>query len=209
MKPDIDKSLFDGLFKRNTLFVSGLVIAPVVAFANTTTRALLLAFSFSSITFLTLMISVLISRKIVYTFRIILYTAIAAVVYVPVYATAGDIFPNEIGTMGIYLPLLITNSLIVLQSELIFFRKPKDKMIFSVIFYILGFDAAVVVYGALREIISFGTIFGRMVLLDAPAPGFAQTFGGFMLLGLCAAGYRKLLSLSGRRVTVAEDEKGE
>lgn len=199
MKLNIDRSLFDGLIKRNTLLVRGLVLAPVVAFANTAMKSLLLAFAFSVITFLTLMISVFISRKIVYTFRIILYTVIASVVYVPVYAIAGDIFEKEISSIGLFFPILITNSLIVLQSELIFFRKPKDKMLFSVIFYILGFDFAVIIIGIIREFLSFGTIFGSMVLAEAPAPGFAYTFGGFMLLGICSAVYRKLLELSGRR----------
>lgn len=199
MNRNIDRSLFNGLIKRNTLLAGGFLIAPVVAFANTLTKSLLLAFAFSVITFLTLMISVFISRKIVYTFRIILYTIIASVVYVPVYAIAGDIFENDIASMGIFFPLLITNSLIVLQSELIFFRKSKDKMLVSVVSYILGFDIAVLLVGAVREILAFGTIFGRMVLTEPPVPGFAYTFGGFMLLGLCAAVYRKLLDLSGRR----------
>ena len=193
----VDSSLFDGLIKRNTLLSSGLVIAPVVAFSNTVVKSLLLAFAFSMITFLTLMISVFVPRRIVYTFRIILYTVIASVVYVPVYAMASDIFGGEIEAFGIFFPLLITNSLIVLQSELIFFRKPMDKMLVTVIFYIIGFDAAVIVIGALREILAFGTFFGSMVLAEAPAPGFSRTFGGFMLLGLAAALYRKLLDFAG------------
>ncbi len=123
----IDTSIFDGLYKKNTVLVSGLVIAPVVVAANTFKVALVLVVVFSLITFFTILISSFVPRDIVYAIRIILYTFIAAMVYVPVIIFANVFFAKELTSLGFFVPLLITNSLIVSKTELKFFEKQKAK----------------------------------------------------------------------------------
>lgn len=193
-KSSLKSSFLDGIYKKNTVLVGGLVIAPVVFAANTVSKAIALIFTFSLITFLTIMISSFISRSIVYTIRIILYTLIAALVYVPVVSMAIQLFPDDVKSIGIMLPLLITNSLILSKAELRFYRLSKGKMVIDVVSHIVGFDIAVLVIAFIREIIGTGEISGKILGIPLTFPVLVYPFGGFILLGLCAALLRKIQS---------------
>ena len=193
----LNSPIFDGIYKKNTVLMSGLVVAPVVIAANSVAKAFALIFAFSAITFLTIMISSFIPRNIVYTIRIILYTLTAALVYVPVISIELQLFPTEVKQIGIMLPLLITNSLIVSRSELRFFRKTKGRMILDVISFILGFDLAVLLIAFIREILGTGAISGNILGISLTFPVLLYPFGGFILIGLLAALMRKIqLSLT-------------
>lgn len=194
-KNKISLDIFDGLFKKNPLFVSGFIIAPVVACCYSLKNAMVLMFVFSIMTFLTILISTFIPRNFVYTLRIILYTFIASIVFVPIYATAVQIFGDRIDNFGFFLPLLVTNSMISLQSELIFYKMPKIKMIASVFIYIAGFDMAVFIFSVIRELLAFGTIFDKVAFTSLNIDMFSLTCGGFILLGLVSGVYRKVLML--------------
>lgn len=193
----LNSPIFDGIYKKNTVLMSGLVVAPVVIAANSVAKAFALIFAFSAITFLTIMISSFIPRNIVYTIRIILYTLTAALVYVPVISIELQLFPTEVKQIGIMLPLLITNSLIVSRSELRFFRKTKGRMILDVISFVLGFDLAVLLIAFIREILGTGAISGNILGISLTFPVLLYPFGGFILIGLLAALLRKIqLSLT-------------
>lgn len=188
----IDYSIFDGLYKKNTVLVSGLVIAPVVAAATTLRLSLVLVYFFSILTFFAVLISSYVPRDIVYAARIILYTFIASMVYVPTVIFGHTLFPNEVQALGIFVPLLITNSLIVSKTELRFFRKSKSKMVVDVICYILGFDFVIILFAFFREIFSTGALGERILGIPLTFPALALPFGGFIFLGLMAALFRKI-----------------
>ena len=153
-----DSTLVNGLFKKNPVLVSGMVVAPVVVFANTAVNAVTLSAVFSLITFLTLVISSFIPKKLMYTIRIILYTLIGAIVYIPVILILNQFIPEQINNMGIFAPLLITNSLIISKSEITFFNETKSKMFADIISCIIGYDIIVMLFGVVRELISVGSI---------------------------------------------------
>ena len=183
-------SLLDGLFRKNPVFVGGLVIAPVVVAATNAVNALILAIAFSAVTFVAVMSASFIPRSLVYTIRIILYTIIAALVYMPTVVMIRQYFPNATQTVGIYLPLLVTNSLIAVQTETRFFQESKAQTLVDVTLYILGFDAAVLLVGCVRELLTSGSLFGSDVPMLLNVHALAQPFGGFILLGLLAAVFR-------------------
>lgn len=185
--------MYNSLIKRNPVLAAGMVIAPVVVFANTLMNAVTLIISFSCITFLTLLISSFVPQKIVYTVRIILYTLIGAVVYIPTTLFLDTIMHDRIENMGVYFPLLITNSLIISRSETTFFAENKGKMLLDIIFSILGYDIAVLLVGFARELISTGEINGNILAVPVTMPGFAYPYGGFILLGIMAALLRGII----------------
>lgn len=194
----IDNAFFDGIYTKNTVLISGLVIAPIVAGATTVKDALALIFVFSIITFVTIMISSFVPRDIVYAIRIILYTFIAAIVYVPTVIAANLIFPAEVIHLGVFIPLLITNSLIVSKTELKFFRRPRGQMTLDVLSYILGFDIVAIIFAFIREILSTGSLNGNIIGIPLTFTALSLPFGGFILLGLMAALFRKIQILCRR-----------
>ena len=148
--------IYNSVISKNPVFVTGLVIAPVVVYANTFTKAVSLVITFSFLTLFTLLFASFVPRSIVYTIRITLYTIIGALVYVPVSIILNLFMSEQIQSMGIYFPLLITNSFIISRSETTFFSESKEKMFFDIVFSILGYDAAVLIFGLVREIILTG-----------------------------------------------------
>ena len=189
---NLNSPIFDGIYKKNTVLVGGLLVAPVVFSANTVSKAFAIIFAFSAITFLTIMISSFISRNIVYTIRIILYTLIAALVYVPVIGLELQLFPKQVEEIGIIIPLLITNSLIVSKTELRFFRRTKGKMVIDVCSFIIGFDLVILIFAFIREVFGKGEISGQILGIPLTVPALVYPFGGFILLGLLAALFRKI-----------------
>ena len=159
----------------------------------------MLAAMFTAVTFLSLLISSFVPRNIVYAVRIILYTFIAALVYVPVYIIANQLFPSDLAQMGVFAPLLITNSFIISKSEVKFFREKRSKMFTDIIFYILGYDVAVILYSAVRELLSGGSLMGSIYGIPTVMPMFSTTAGGLILLGFCAALFRAVIYAAGRK----------
>ena len=184
---------FNGLLKKNPILVSGMVIAPVVVIGNSFMNALALALSFSVITFFTLIVSSFVPKYIVYTIRIIMYTFIGALVYVPSAILLNYLIPNGVEAMGVFFPLLIANGMIIFRSETIFFQESKGYMLLDIIFCILGYDAAVLLYGFIREILGSGTVCGKIIGMPVVFSGFENPFGGFILLGIMAALLRVIL----------------
>ena len=84
-------NLRDGLIKQNMVFMSGMLIAPVIACATTLAKSLALCFVFSVVSFAAILLCRLIPRTIVYTVRVTLYTVAAAVFYIPAAILAGRI----------------------------------------------------------------------------------------------------------------------
>ncbi|MCM1330658.1 MAG: NADH:ubiquinone oxidoreductase subunit RnfE, partial [Ruminococcus sp.] len=179
--------ILNALLKRNPILVSGLVIAPAVVIADSFLGAVTLAAAFSVITFFTLLVSSFVPKNIVYSVRIILYTVIGALVYVPSAILLNYLMPEEIEAMGVFFPLLITNGLIVSRSESIFFLESKGHMLLDIIFCIIGYDLAVLLFGAVREILGTGMIGGKIIGMPIVLAAFRHPFGGFILLGILAA----------------------
>lgn len=188
------KQLLDGLIYKNTILISGLVIAPAVVAANTYSNALLLVIAFSVITFITIMTASFIPKNIVYTIRIIIYTVIGAMVYLPTIILLEQIMPNSLGEVGIYVPLLVANSLIVVKAETRFFKRSKGYMMLDVISYIMGFNIVILLIGIFRDLFANSMLMGHSVNVSIQIPALAAPFGGFILLGLFAALYRYILN---------------
>ena len=127
-----------------------------------------------------------------------IYAVISSIVFIPAKLAAQEFFPGVVERIGIYFPLLAVNSLIVFQTEARFFRMKKSRMMISLISYILGFDAVMLITAFIRELFAYGTINSRMVDMDTLISGLGLPFGGFIFLGLFSGIFRKLRSATER-----------
>lgn len=195
MRKAANEKIVDGLIKQNIVLVSGLVLAPVIAAATDLYKALLICLAFSLISFFTIALCRIVPRKIAYTLRVILYAVVASVVYIPVMIICENIFAeNVIASVGIYIPIMVTNSLILSKTETRFYLSSFGHMVADSLLFILGFDAVCILVGAIRDILVNGKI-GRMYL-DMPfsVPALETTFGGFILVGIMAGTLRAATS---------------
>ena len=191
-------SVFSGLLGDNTVLSGLMVISPVIVCGNTIKNALALIFAFSVITLLSVSVSSFVPRQLPYTLKIMTYALISSVVYIPVETAAGQYYPDSIERIGIYFPLLAVNSLIVFQTEARFFRMKRLRMEVTLVFYILGFDAVMLISAFIRELLAYGTINSRMADADTLISGLGEPFGGFIFLGLMCGLYRWIRSAARR-----------
>lgn len=197
-------SVFSGLFSDNTVLSAFMVISPVIVCADTLKNAFAMIYAFSAVTFLSVLISSFVPKKIPYAMKIIIYTVISSFVYIPVKMTAEAFYPESITAIGIYYPLIAVNSLIVLQTEVKFFRMKKSEMMLSLISYILGFDIVMLITAFIRELLAYGTLNSRMTDIPLAISGAGQTFGGFICLGLLCGLYRKIKSYAESEKNVSD-----
>ena len=185
----------EAVLTSNALLSSGSIIAPAVVVATSFQNALALCIVFSIVTFLTILVCSFVPRRIVYTVRIIVYTFVASLVYIPVAIMMENIMPAQFSALGIYAPLLITNSFITMKTESKFYRLKRGFMAELLGFYVIGYDLALLFFGFMRELLTNGGLFGVQFLpLSIPSAG--TVYGGFILLALTAAAFRWVLSLT-------------
>ena len=189
------KQLLGGILGDNIVLSGLMVISPVIICGDTLKNAEALIYAFTAITFLSVLISSFVPRKLPYTVKVILYALISALVYIPVKLATREFFPGVIERIGIYFPLLAVNLLIVFQTEARFFRMKRTDMAVSLIFCIIGFDAVMLITGVLRELFAYGTINSRIVDINTLISGLSQPFGGFIFLGLMCGAYRFIRGL--------------
>lgn len=190
----------EGLLTGNALFSSGIIIAPAVAAATDFMSALTLSLVFCFVTYITIAICSFVPSKIVYTVRIILYTLVASLVYVLVRMLLMQFMSEELLGLGIYAPLLITNSLITSKTETKFYKNKRTYMLALAGFYVLGYAVAIILFGTVRNILVSGSFLGYKIL-PVTFPSLTTLYGGFILLALVSACYRGLVSLAVRKGT--------
>ena len=197
--------MFGGVLGDNIVLSGLMVISPVIICGDTLKNAVALIYAFSAITFLSVLISSFVPKKLPYTVKVIIYALISALVYIPVKLAAQEFYPESIERIGIYYPLLAVNSLIVFQTEAKFFRMKKTDMIISLISCIVGFDIVMLITGFLRELFAYGTINSRIVDVNTLIGGLSQPFGGFIFLGLMCGVYRFIRGLVSNNNNVRSD----
>lgn len=198
------RDLLDGIAKQNIVLMTGLVNAPIIIAATTFKKGVVIALAFAIISFLTIMTCSFVPKKIVYALRIIIYALVGSVYYIPTILLLSRIFPLTVELIGIYLPLIITNSLIFSKTESRFYHERKLKMFFDVIVFIIGFGIVCVITGAFREFICYGS-FAGIQLTDISIKAFESPFGGFILVGIMAGMFRALYNyLRNRKAKYAQ-----
>ncbi len=203
-------SLRDGLFKQNIVFMSGLLVAPVIACANTLMKSLAVCMVFSLVSFLTILVCRAVPRKIAYTLRVIIYCLAASLIYIPIMLFTRSLFGEQlIASAGVYLPILVTNSLILSKTESRFYGEPINDMIIDSAVFILGFDISCIFIGALRELIANSTLGGLYIPMPFTVPALETTFGGFLTVGVLAGLFRGVYNRRKARLLEPEEDEEE
>jgi len=192
--------LSDGLIRQNIVLMSGTAIGPVAVCATDYQNALALSVGFTLIAFLSIILCRFIPKKIVYTIRVVLYALIAGLVFVPAYFALAYLYGEEVVRgLGVYLPILAVNPLILTKTETRFSLRPLHLMTFELAGYITGFNVVCLTVGIMRDILTNGKI--GTLNLDAgfEIPALSTGFGGLITVGVLAGLFRYLYNRSKER----------
>jgi len=181
-----------GVFLSNTVLERGLVLAPVVVMGTGLKNAVAISIVFTIITFFGVLISRTIPDSVPYVLKAIINTMIAAGLFIPASMLIRYIFPDIIVVLGIFLPILVTNSLVVQKSGSRFHKENMTDMILDLGSHILGFNLVICLVGLVREFLGTGMIWGRLVSGAFDIPALSLPFSGFIIIGFFAAAMQRI-----------------
>ena len=179
------KSLTKGFLSENVVVAGGLIVAPIVVAGVSVKNAVIISAVLYILTVLTVLISRLVTKKVSIFFRIPVYSLIASILYAPIGYFLQARHASVYMSCGIYLPLLILNAIISVESE-----KRKYNLwqsFISATASCFGFAIIILTIGTVRE------VFGKNMFMDNPVdwnkkiPALAYPFSGFILLSSLAA----------------------
>ena len=185
-KPLTRETLTEGLWKENPVFVMLLGLCPALAVSNTAVNAL--AMGLAS-TFVLLGSSLLISllrnfipkQVRIASYIIIIATFVTAVDYI-IHALSLELY----NALGAFIQLIVVNCAILGRAEAFASKNPVRHSLVNGLGMGAGFTLALVMVGAVRELLGFGSLFGIALFGDQFQPWavFILPPGGFFVLSL-------------------------
>lgn len=109
--------------------------------------------------------------------------------------------PGIDAALGIFLPLIVVNCIILARAEMFASKNPVLPSILDAIGMGVGFTAAITLMGMIRELLGAGTIFGLQVTQGVIEPMliFILPPGGFFVFGVLVALSNKLAVRMGKK----------
>lgn len=109
--------------------------------------------------------------------------------------------PSINESLGIFLPLIVVNCIILGRAEMFASKNGVLPSIFDALGMGVGFTLALLLMGSIRELIGAGTIFGITLTANVIEPMLVMTMapGGFFVFGILVACANKLAVKSGKK----------
>ncbi|MBQ8868172.1 MAG: hypothetical protein IJ027_00440 [Oscillospiraceae bacterium] len=191
------------LILENPILISGLSLGPVVAISQSLKAGVSLSVAFAIIIVPVLVLFAVNPIKIPKSIRVILCALLSSLFFIPAFWFAKNIFPEVSDKVGVFLPLMVVNPIITAHSgEAVRDKRPLRSLIDGLITTV-GFSLVMIFVSAIREILGKGTIWDKPIGNMQRNISFLLPFMGFIIVGLLAAGARRLSML------LQNKEKGE
>ena len=159
--------LYNGIIKENPTFVMMLGMCPTLAVTTSAKNGI--GMGLATMVILTasnLMISLL--RKIIPDgVRMPAYIVVVASFVTIVEFLMEGFIPALYSALGIYIPLIVVNCIILGRAESYAYSHPPIPSLFDGLGMGLGFSLALTCIGAVREILAAGSIFGFRIMPDS------------------------------------------
>ncbi len=181
--------LYNGLLKENPTFVLMLGMCPTLAVTTSAMNGLGMG--------LTTMVVLAMSNAFISLLRKIIPDKVripAFIVIIASFVTVIELLleafiPSLYSALGIYIPLIVVNCIILGRAESYASKNPVLPSFFDGVGMGLGFTFALTCIGAVREIIGAGQIFGATIMPASyvPASIFIMAPGAFFVLAVLTA----------------------
>lgn len=185
----------DGFLRQNAVLMSGLFTGPVIGAATNMESAAAVCLVFTLVTVVSVGLCRLLPKKIAFAVRIVLYALISSLVYIPVTLLAQLLFSQSLlQSIELYLIIIVINPFILSKTESRFFLRSVPMMFKDLAGFVLGFDCACILVGAIRDILTDSIILNVIVALPVEVPAAGRVFGGFLLVGMLAGLFRAIFN---------------
>ncbi|HBL40842.1 MAG TPA: hypothetical protein DDY98_04435, partial [Ruminococcaceae bacterium] len=181
-----------GLF--NPVLVQAVGLCPVVAMATSLRGSALLALVAAVVITFSEVIASLCMKRMVRWVRIGLYILLGGVIVLPFMLFLEKNEPELFSSLGLYLPIMAVNSLVVLRCERFAVKIRPLSALRDGLTASLGYAAVLIATGLIREILGSGSVGGFVFRHGRNLSGLLLPFGGFLIIGFFAAALRNFIS---------------
>ena len=193
-KHTLTREFTKGIVKENPVLCLVLGTCPALAVTTAASNAIGMGVAATLVLLCSNAVISLLRHIIPKTVRIPAYITLIAAFVTVVQMLVKAFAPSIDESLGIYLPLIVVNCIILGRAEMF---ASKNRVLPSVLDALgmgVGFTAALLLMGMLRELLGAGTLFGVTVMPSfyTPITVFILPAGGFFVFGLLIALANKL-----------------
>jgi electron transport complex protein RnfE len=199
----LQKETVKGFWRENPVFVQLLGLCPALAVTNSAINGLAMG---GATTFVLVGSSILVSL-----FRNLIPKQVritSFIITIATFVTVADLtlqalLPTVHKELGAFIALIVVNCLILGRQEAFASRNPFRFAVGDAVGMSLGFTMALVVLGAVREVLGNGSLFGISLFGDAFEPWVIMILppGGFLTLGVLLILFAHVQKIRMRRQT--------
>ena len=201
--------IYNGVWKENPSFVQMLGLCPTLAVTTSATNGIGMGLSPTAVlvaaNFLVSALRNIIPEKLRLPGEIVVVASLVTIVDMLMEGFTPDLY----SALGIYIPLIVVNCIILGRAEAYAMKNPPLLSAFDGIGMGLGFTVALICIGGIREILGAGTIFGITVTPASytPISIFILAPGAFFVLSILTALQNKLKAPSATNGSVKKKKK--
>ena len=190
----VKERLINGIVKENPTFVLMLGMCPTLAVTTSAINGLGMGLTTMVVLALSNVFISLLRNIIPDKVRIPAFIVIIASFVTIVQLLLEGFIPSLYDSLGIYIPLIVVNCIILGRAEAYAYKNPVIPSLFDGIGMGLGFSVALTCIGAVRELLGAGEIFGIHVMPDSyvPISIFIMAPGAFFVLATLTASQNKV-----------------
>lgn len=161
------KIIKNGIIDENPTFVQVIGMCPTLAVTSSAVNGIGMGLSTAAVLTCSNFVISLIRKVIPDSVRIPCYIVVIASFVTIVQMLLKGFVPALNDSLGVYIPLIVVNCLILARAEAYAGKNPPIASLFDGIGMGLGFTLALTVLGAVREFFGNGSIFGFAILPEA------------------------------------------
>ena len=209
--------IYNGLIKENPTFVLTLGMCPTLAVTTSAINGIGMGLSSTVVLVMSNLLISLLRKVIPDGVRMPAFIVIVASFVTVVQFLMQGYLPSLYDSLGIYIPLIVVNCIILGRAEAYASKNPAIPSPFDGLGMGLGFRCAITILGAIRELIGAGTILstGSSALVDftnygfTPASIFILAPGAFFVLAMCIAVMNRIKRKHGMKPAEVPDYVGD
>lgn len=188
MKPWVER-IYNGIVKENPSFVLMLGMCPTLAVTTSASNGIGMGLSTMAVLIVSNLIISLVRKIVPDDVRLPAYIVIVASLVTVVELLMEAYTPSIYSALGIYIPLIVVNCIILGRAEAYAGKHGPIPSLFDGIGMGLGFTVGLTLIGMFRELIGAGTLFGIQVMPSAyePVNIFIMAPGAFLVLAMLVA----------------------
>lgn len=201
--------LVNGIIKENPTFVLVLGMCPTLAVTTSAINGIGMGLTTTVVLAMSNLMISLLRKFIPDGVRMPAFIVVVASFVTIVQMLLQGFIPSLYSALGIYIPLIVVNCIILGRAEAYASKNPVLPSIFDGIGMGLGFTFGLTCIGIVRELIGSGKVFGLQIMPDIyePVTIFILAPGAFLVLAFLVAARNKImkrLEAKGKKVVKAQ-----